>query len=89
MADLSFTAEELETLRVALLSAHYSALDEERALRTGIERGGLSPEVRERAEDDRAKAAMRAFRYHLLVERVLKARGRGLNGRDTPETRRG
>jgi hypothetical protein len=69
-----FTVEELETLRVALLSAHYSAMDEERALRDGLEYGGLSPAARERGEESRAKAALRAHAYHLLVERVMAER---------------
>jgi len=68
---MEFAPEELEHLRVALLSAHYSALDEERSLRTGIDYGGLSPEAHERAEESRAKAALRAMAYHLLVERVM------------------
>jgi len=72
-APMEFTAEELEHLRVALLSAHYSALDEERALRDGLDYGGLSPEARERGEESRAKAALRAYAYHLLAEKVMVA----------------
>jgi len=76
-AAMEFTAEELDTLRVALLSAHYSALDEERHLRrlldVGIHPGEESAE-RQRAEESRAKAALRAMAYHLLVERVMAER---------------
>jgi len=73
MTAMEFSPQELETLRVALLSAHYAADDEERALHRKLEAlPHLSPEWMA-AEDGRAKAAMRAFAYHLLAERVMAA----------------
>lgn len=76
MAELSFTPEELETLRVALLSAHYAADDEERALRRKLDQmtPRFTPEWSS-TEDGRAKAALRAMAYHLLAERVMAVQG--------------
>lgn len=73
MAELSFTPEELETLRVALLTAHYAADDEERALRRRMTEWDVDDDARARIEHGRAKAALRAMAYHLLAERVLAA----------------
>lgn len=79
MPDLTFTPEELETLRVALLSAHYNADDEERALRRILDSGTYADEDdRKVTEWGRTQAALRAMRYHLLAERVMAAQG------DTP-----
>lgn len=83
MADLSMAQEELETLRVALLSAHYSALDEERALRARLDSGGYANDSeREAVDSGRAAAGLRAFRYQVLLERVMAAQHT-----DTPDGR--
>lgn len=70
MTTLDFTPEELETLRVALLSAHYAADDEERALRA---RAADSPLQRALDEDGAIRAATRAHAYQILAERVMAA----------------
>lgn len=68
---IPFTVQELETVRVALLSAHYSASDEERTLRALMD--GSEAERQKVLAIDRADAALRAMRYSLLVERVMAA----------------
>jgi hypothetical protein len=80
VADLSFTTEELETLRVALQSAYYSAADEERHLADRLAKyrpkhNGAACRDCELDEHGRVEAARRMQRYHLLTERVLAAKG--------------
>lgn len=71
-AFVGFTVHELETLRVALQSAYYSAADEERVL-TGAP-DGESNEDRRIREYGRTQAARRMQAYHLLTERVINAK---------------
>lgn len=74
MRELSFTDQELETLRVALLSAHYSALDEERVLRDRLDGLPRASDEALKTDHSRSMAALRAMRYGLLAERVLAER---------------
>jgi len=70
---MHFAAEELEALRVALMTSHYHALDEERALRSLLDLGHYEDaDHRKVIDSGRADAALRAFRYHLLAERIVR-----------------
>lgn len=74
MADLSFTTLELMTLRVALMSAYYSAAEEERTLREQLDLGHYEDADHEKAlAIGRVEAALRMHRYLLLAERVMAA----------------
>lgn len=74
-AAMLFTAGELATLREALMTCHYLASDEEKTLRRQLDLGHVEDEDHRRAtEIGRVDAAYRAFRYHLLAERVLAAK---------------